>query len=122
MVLLFFVPVLAALTTTPLLISQRLGGQRGLWIATLLVVTLLGWWRNADFSESAGQPALVAGALIAIVVAPAWVIDRASRRTPRPSVRRIFAYSIGSVYAGLAVVLLIAVLCLIAQVIVARMR
>jgi hypothetical protein len=46
MVLLVFVPVLAALTTAPLLISQRLGGQRGLWIATLLVVTLLGWWRS----------------------------------------------------------------------------
>ena len=111
-VLLVAIPLLGAVSAAPVIAARHWWGEKGLWGAAVI------WWGwlggTIIFQEwprlrqSPDEFAVVLGLLLAWAVIPAYLIDRGSRGSRMPPVWKRIAYGIGGLYAGTALVFLVA--------------
>ena len=116
--LLFGFPMLGVLYAAPLILGHRIAGRLGLWVAALVCTTGVGWAvvSQGDFRlhEPLGGAAVSAALFLAWGVAPAYLVDRASAMSPQPPIWKRVAYSIGGMYVGTIITMILAMLVVVA--------
>ena len=117
-------PMLGAMYAAPLILARHIGGRLGLWAAALVCTSWLGWAVVNQDPSSLRQPvgdiALVAGLLLGWGSAPAYLVDRASAVSPVPPIWKRVAYSVGGMYVGTVITILLGILVVVVVALVRR--
>ena len=115
--LLFGFPMLGVLYAAPLILGYRMAGRLGLWVAALVCTTGVGWAVLYQGGFSLHQPfggaAVFAALFLGSGVAPAYLVDRASAVSPLPPVWKRVAYSVGGMYIGTIIPMILAMVGLV---------
>jgi hypothetical protein len=86
-----WLPLLAGVYGAIIVLARRVGGSAAVWIVAILAAAYFTKWSRFELAAHRfGSGAVLGFAALAVTLGPAYAVERAARKSPAPSYRRLF--------------------------------